>query len=44
MMKKLFRSPVATGLLFVLSVILLFAGGIGGAQAEIGRASCRERV
>ena len=35
MMKKLFRSPVATGLLFVLSVILLFAGGIGGAQAAL---------
>lgn len=43
-MKKLFRSPVVTGLMFVLAVVLLFAGGIGGAQAALQRESAIYRT
>ena len=34
-MKKIRRSPVVTGLLFLLAVVLLFAGGVGGTQAAL---------
>ena len=34
-MKKLQKSPVVTAFLFMLSVVLLFVGGIGGAQAAL---------
>ena len=34
-MKKLRRSPVMTGLLFIFAVILLFAGTVGGTQAAL---------
>ena len=34
-MKKIRRSPVATGLLFLLAVVLLFAGTVGGTQAAL---------
>ena len=34
-MKKIRRSPVVTGLLFVLAVVLLFAGGVGSTQAAL---------
>jgi hypothetical protein len=35
LMKKIRRSPVITGLLFLLAVVLLFAGGVGGTQAAL---------
>ena len=34
-MKKIRRSPVVTGLLFLLAVVLLFAGSVGGTQAAL---------
>ena len=34
-MKKLSRSPVVTGLMFMLAVVLLFAGTVGGTQAAL---------
>ena len=34
-MKKILRSPVVTGLLFLLAVVLLFAGSMGGTQAAL---------
>ena len=34
-MKRLLRSPVMTGLMFVLATIMLFAGGIGSTQAAL---------
>ena len=34
-MKKIRRSPVVTGLLFLLAVVLLFAGTVGGTQAAL---------
>lgn len=34
-MKKIRRSPVVTGFLFLLAVVLLFAGGVGGTQAAL---------
>lgn len=34
-MNKIRRSPVMTGLLFVLAVVLLFAGTVGGTQAAL---------
>ena len=38
-MKKFWRSSVMTTLLFVMAVVLLFAGTVGGAQAAISRQS-----
>ena len=35
LMKKILRSPVVTGLLFLLAVVLLFAGSMGGTQAAL---------
>ena len=43
-MKKLFRSPVMTGLMFVLAVVLLCVGGIGGTQAALQRESAIYRT
>lgn len=34
-MKKIRRSPVVAGLLFLLAVVLLFAGSVGGTQAAL---------
>ncbi len=34
-MKRLLRSPVMTGLMFILATIMLFAGGIGSTQAAL---------
>ncbi|MBR4472909.1 MAG: hypothetical protein IKS55_04655 [Oscillospiraceae bacterium] len=34
-MKKIRRSPVVTGLLFLMAVVLLFAGSVGGTQAAL---------
>ena len=34
-MKKIRRSPVVTGLLFLLAVVLLFAGSVGSTQAAL---------
>ncbi len=34
-MKKFFRSPVVTGLTFLLAVVMLFAGTVGVAQAAL---------
>ena len=34
-MKKILRSPVITGLLFLLAAVLLFAGTVGGTQAAL---------
>ena len=38
-MKSIRRSPVLTGILFLLAVILLFAGSIGGTQAALNQYS-----
>ena len=38
-MKKLTRSPVMTGILFILAVVLLFAGTVGGTQAALNAPS-----
>ena len=34
-MKRLLRSPVMTSLMFVLAIIMLFAGGVGSTQAAL---------
>lgn len=38
-MKKRSRSPVVTGILFIIAIVMLLVGGIGGAQAVLQKQS-----